>query len=50
MHIKGRENVVADTLSRIPGTELLNTSALCCNSCTLGVSHVPDLPAKLLSA
>ncbi len=46
-HIKGKENVVADSLSRIPGSELLTTNELCNMCCTLGVSHVEDLPVDL---
>ncbi len=46
-HIKGKENVVADTLSRIPGSELLTATELCNMCCTLGVSHVEDLPVSL---
>ncbi len=46
-HIKGKENVVADTLSRVPGSELLTTNELCNMCCTLGVSHVEDLPVDL---
>ena len=41
-HIKGKENVVADTLSRIPGSELLGASLLCSSACTLGNAHVDD--------
>lgn len=47
IHIKGKENVVADTLSRVPGSELLTTSELCGDLCTLNIFHVDDLPAKL---
>ncbi len=46
-HIKGKENVVADSLSRIPGSELLTTNELCNMCCTLGVSQVEDLPVTL---
>lgn len=46
MHIKGKENVVADTLSRIPGSEFLTNSELCSHLCTLGVTHVSDMPLK----
>ncbi len=41
-HIKGRENVVADALSRVPGSEQLDVSLLCSVDCTLGVVHVHD--------
>jgi hypothetical protein len=46
-HIKGRENVVADTLSRVPGSELLTNSEVCSMFCTLGIEHVNDVPPKL---
>jgi hypothetical protein len=46
-HIKGRENVVADSLSRIPGTETLSALFLCSVFYTLGVQHCADVPAKL---
>ncbi len=49
-HIKGKENVVADSLSRIPGSELLTTTELCSMCCTLGVAHAVDLPASLCDA
>ena len=49
-HIKGKENVVADTLSRIPGSELLTASELCSMCCTLGVTHAVDLPVSLCDA
>jgi hypothetical protein len=48
-HIRGRENVVADTLSRVPGSELLTCLELCSLDCTLGVLHSADLPAKCTS-
>ena len=41
-HIKGKENVVADTLSRVPGSESLLASSLCSYVCTLGVEHIDD--------
>ena len=41
-HIKGKENVVADALSRVPGSEALDVSLLCSFVCTLGVEHVDD--------
>ncbi len=46
-HVKGKDNVVADALSRIPGSELLTSSELCNICCTLGISHVEDLPLSL---
>ena len=36
-HIKGRENVVADALSRVPGSEALHGNMVCGLLCTLGV-------------
>ncbi len=39
--------MVADSLSRIPGSEFLNQDELLSNVCTLNVLHVPDLPTKL---
>ncbi len=41
--------MVADTLSRIPGSELLTSFELCSLYSTLGVQHVEDLPVKLLA-
>ena len=41
-HIKGKENVVADTLSRVPGSELLDVLCLCSSVFTLGIEHVDD--------
>ena len=38
-HVKGTNNV-ADHLSRIPGTEVLDASELCSMTCTCGVPHV----------
>ncbi len=49
-HIKGKENIVADTLSRVPGSELLTTFELCSLRCTLGVAHANDVPASLCDA
>ncbi len=46
-HIKGKENVVADSLSRIPGSEFLTASELCSMCRTLGVMHAVDLPSSL---
>ncbi len=46
-HIKGKENVVADTLSRVPGSELLTATELCNMCYTLGIAHVEDLPLDL---
>ncbi len=37
LHIKGKENVVADMLSRIPSSELLTTFECCSSLCTLGI-------------
>ena len=48
-HIKGKENVIADTLSRIPGSELLACAELCSSIMSLGILHAEDLPAKLCS-
>ena len=42
MHIKGRENVVADALSRVPGSEVLSTAQLCSVLYTLGIYHVDE--------
>lgn len=36
-HIRGRENVVADSLSRIPGVDVLDAMFLCSAFYTLGV-------------
>ncbi len=33
---------MADTLSRVPGSELLGASFLCSFVCTLGIEHVDD--------
>ncbi len=33
---------MADTLSRVPGSEVLDVSSLCSFVCTLGVVHVDD--------
>ena len=37
LHIKGKINVVADTMSRIPGSELLKSFDCCSSLCTLGI-------------
>jgi hypothetical protein len=37
IHIAGKENVVADALSRIPGSECLTSLELCSMHFTLGV-------------
>ena len=42
-HIKGRENVVADTLSRVPGAESVDCMQICTLQYTLGLQHVDDL-------
>ena len=34
--------MVADALSRVPGSEALDASLLCGYVCTLGVEHVDD--------
>ena len=49
MHIKGKENVVADTLSCVPGSWLLTAVELCSDECTLNICHVEDLPADMCS-
>ena len=41
-HIKGKANTVADTLSRVPGSELLSAIELCSDICTLNVLHVDE--------
>ena len=41
--------MVADSLSHIPGTELLTATELCSATCTLNVLHVPDLPPCMSS-
>ncbi len=35
--------MVADALSRVPGSEFLTATELCNMCCTLGVAHVEDL-------
>ena len=47
IHIKGKENVVADSLSRIPGSESLEMLQLCNLVNTFGIKHVDDTPIKL---
>ena len=42
-HIKGRENVVADALSRVPGSEDVSCLQLCSLSHTFGFQHIDDL-------
>ncbi len=42
--------MVADSLSRIPGSELLTATELCSMSHTLGMAHIVDLPASLCDA
>ena len=42
-HIRGRENVIADALSWIPGTEQLDCVQLCSSCFTLGVEHVDEV-------
>ena len=42
-HIKGKENVVADALSRVPGSENVSSLVLCSLSHTVGLEHVDDL-------
>ncbi len=49
-HIRGKDNVVADTLSRVPGSEFLTATELCNVCCTLGVTHVEDLPVRSCDA
>jgi hypothetical protein len=47
VHIRGKDYIVADLLSRIPGSECLSKFELCGMFSTLGVSHCEDLPLKL---
>jgi hypothetical protein len=42
--------VVADTLSRMPGSELLTSLELHSLSHTLGIKHSKDLPAKMVGS
>ena len=42
-HIKGKENVVADALSRVPGSESVDCLQLCSLDYTFGLRHVDDL-------
>lgn len=39
--------MVADALSRVPGSEVLTDSELCSFLCTLNITHVDDVPIKL---
>ena len=39
--------MVADCLSRIPGTESLDCNLLCSSMYTLGLLHVSDLPDEV---
>lgn len=39
--------MVADALSRVPGSELLNKFELCSDLCTLNIFHVDDVPLKM---
>ena len=39
--------MVTDTLSRVPGSEMLTSFEVCSFDCTLGILHVDDVPAKL---
>ena len=42
--MKGKENVVADALSRVPGAESISSLLLLCSSdFTLGMQHIDDL-------
>ena len=43
VHIRGKHNVVADALSRVPGSEQLDSSVVCSSVFTLGVLHVDDV-------
>ncbi len=49
-YIRGKENVVADSLSTVPGSELLTAQEICNMCCTLGVAYVEDLPFALCDA
>ncbi len=49
-HIKGRDNVVADVLSRVPGAEDLSSAHLCSMTHSFGVPHVNDVPLALVSS
>ena len=44
-HVRGVANV-ADHLSRVPGSEVLEGAELCSMFCTLGVEHVFVEPEK----
>ena len=41
--------MVADALSRIPGTEALSPTELCSMLCTLGLKHVDDVAGTVVS-
>lgn len=49
LHIKGRNNLVADTLSRVTGSEFLTESELCSMYYILGVIHRQDLPYNIFA-
>jgi hypothetical protein len=36
-HVKGKENVVADALSRVPGAELISSLHICSRDFTMGL-------------
>ena len=42
--------MVADTLSRIPGSEVVSSLHMCSFDWTLGVEHADDLGADVYSA
>ena len=43
LHIKVKHNVVADALSRLPGSEQLEGNVLCSDVFSCGVLHVDDV-------
>ena len=45
--MKGKENVVADALSRVPGMETVNCLQVCSRKFTLGLLHIDDLGSEL---